>query len=270
MARRHVFRTWDDYYVPGTSVLRNKFTGPGKPYGETNQAKLTELEEYYTRSRLIELAAHPIPGQFDYTHMKAIHHHIFQDVYEWAGVPRVGPEGRMTKDGPNVLDPGDPKPVAYGYYPGGAIMNEAAEAEYAKLAAHDLLRGLGHKEFVDQLAESWGELNVVHSFREGNTRSHFVFFSQLAQQAGWRLDPTAFAPGAPGRDQFIAARFHSQATGRSTRLADVLRPHITPLNPHARIQEIAHRTAARRANSTPERDDEPLHYLDPPQPEIDR
>lgn len=228
MPRGATFRTWDDYFIPGTFVLRNKFTAPGKPYGEPDPVKLRTMEEAATAVRIRELAEAPIAGRFDYAHMQAIHAAIFQDVYEWAGVPRVGPEGRMTKDGPNVLNPGDPKPVAYGYYPGGDVMNQAAEAEYAKLAAHDLLRGRGHREFVDQLAESWGELNVIHSFREGNTRSQFVFFSQLAEQAGYRLDAAQFAPGAPLRDEFVQARFYSQATSRNDRLASVLGRAIVP------------------------------------------
>ncbi len=228
MPRGATFRTWDDYFIPGTSVLRNKFTAPGKPYGEPDPAKLRTMEEAATAVRIRELHEAPIAGRFDYEHMQAIHAAIFQDCYDWAGVPRVGPEGRMTKDGPNVLNPGDPKPVAYGYYPGGDVMNQAAEAEYAKLAAHDLLRGLDHREFVDQLAESWGELNVIHSFREGNTRSQFVFFSQLAEQAGYRLDSAQFAPGAPLRAEFVQARFYSQATSRNDRLASVLGRAIVP------------------------------------------
>ncbi|MCG7304138.1 hypothetical protein MHJ63_02395 [Pseudoglutamicibacter albus] len=59
MARNTTFRTWDDYFIPGTSVLRNKFTAPGKPTAN---------------------------------------------------------------------------PIAYGYYPGSEVMNQAAEAEYTQLA----------------------------------------------------------------------------------------------------------------------------------------
>jgi cell filamentation protein len=85
-------------------VLRNKFTGPGKPYGETDPAKLTKLEEFYAKSRLAELADRPIRGRFDYEHRKAIHRRIFQDVYEWAGQERVAPVGEfMTKAGPDVV-----------------------------------------------------------------------------------------------------------------------------------------------------------------------
>lgn len=70
--------------------------------------------------------------------------------------------------------------------------------------------------------------DVVHSFREGNTRSQFVFFSRLAGQAGWRLEPAGFAPGTPGRDEFVAARFFSQATGSNEHLVRVLAREITP------------------------------------------
>jgi len=165
--------------------------------------------------------------------MKAIHRYIFQDVYEWAGQERVGPVGSfMTKMGPDVVhypigDPAAPQ-VPYQYYPAGPVLTAAAEEQYRRLAAKDLLRGLDHSTFTRELAEVWGELNVVHSFREGNTRSQFVFFSQLTEQAGWKLDPNYFAPDTPGSDEFMAARFYSQATGSNTWLAAVLAPAIIP------------------------------------------
>lgn len=216
MAPRPPQRTWADYFIPGMSVLRNKFTGPGKPYGETDPAKLAALEEQYTRLRLMELRTHPLPGRFDYDHMKAIHRYIFQDVYEWAGQERTAPTaGPMTKQG-------------HAYYPAGPALTAAAEAEYAKIAEANYLRGLNREAFVVELAERWGELNVVHSFREGNTRSQFVFFSQLCEQAGHRLDTEAFRPGNPLRDEFVQARFHGH-TGRNDRLAVVRDKVITPV-----------------------------------------
>ncbi len=68
-----------------------------------------------------------------------------------------------------------------------------------------------------------------HGFREGNTRAQFVFFFQLAEEAGWWLDPAKFIPGEPGRDEFIAARSYSQAIGSNERLAQVLGRAIAPL-----------------------------------------
>jgi cell filamentation protein len=203
------FRTWDDYFIPGTSVLRNI-------EGIADSEQLRRYEEAQAHVRLVELVEAPMLATFDYDHMKAIHRHVFQDVYVWAGEERVGPAGFMSKEG-------------HSYYPGGPSLTEAAEAECAKLASKDLLRGLEKGLFVDELAERWGELNVIHSFREGNTRTQFVFFSQLAEQAGYRIDTGAFQVGASLRDEFVQARFHSQDTGSNTRLAAVLSKGIEPI-----------------------------------------
>lgn len=257
MARK-VFRTWEDYFIPGTSVLRNKFTTPGNPYGEPDAVKLRLLEEGYASSRILELSQTPIEGNFDYAHMKTIHRYIFQDIYEWAGQERVAPLGTfMVKSGPDVVhyplgDPAAPQ-MSYQYYPAGPVLGQAANEQYRRLSKMDLLRGLDHETFVTELAEIWGELNVIHSFREGNTRTQFVFFSQLSEQAGWKLDPALFAPstptcdepaapacnkpgtpasnrpGTPACKEFVAARFYSQATGSNQRLAAALRPAIVPL-----------------------------------------
>lgn len=112
--------------------------------------------------------------------------------------------------------------AGHAYYPAGPQMTAAAEAEHAKIAAANYLRGMDRDEFVSQLDERWGELNVVHSFREGNTRSQFVFFSQLCDQAGYRLDTEPFRIGNPLREEFVEARFHGQDTGSNMRLAVLL------------------------------------------------
>lgn len=219
------FRTWDDYFIPGTTVLKNKA-------GLVDAAQLHHFEEAAAEIRMTELAVHPIQGSFGYDHMKAIHRRIFQDVYEWAGQERVGPDSRMTKDGPDVVNfaPGDPAAptVVYGYYPGPGVASAAAD-QYRKLAVENHLVGMPRAQFVDRLAEHWGELNTIHSFREGNIRTQFVFFSQLAENAGYVLDQDQFKPSGPLRDEFVHARFHNQATGRTDRLAAVLDKALNPL-----------------------------------------
>lgn len=210
---------WNDYYIPGTQVLRNLFTGPGKPYGETDPIKLRSIEESKVRARMLLLQSDPIKGNFDFAHMKAIHGFLFQDVYEWAGQERTAPsfwDSRMSKDG-------------HRYFPAGDPMLEQANRLYRGLASKDYLIGLTQDDFVREYAEFWNEINVVHAFREGNTRSQFVFFSQLAEHAGYELRSDAFAVGEPLRDAFVEARYVGQDTGRSDRLAEVLGQAITPL-----------------------------------------
>lgn len=71
---------------------------------------------------------------------------------------------------------------------------------------------------------------MLHSFREGNTRTQGVFFSRLAAHVGYRLDTSRFAVGRTGaRDEFVNARFYAMATGRHDRLAAVLDPAVTRL-----------------------------------------
>lgn len=250
------FRSWDDYFIPGTDVLRNK-------WNESDPAKLRLKEEFAAQVRLVELAAQPVEGNFDYAHMKEIHRRIFQDTYEWAGTERVGPDTRMTKSGPDVVNfaPGDPAApqVAYGYYPGPGV-REAAELQYRRLAGEEHLVGMERDPFLQRLAEHWGEFNTIHSFREGNTRSQFVFFSQLVDNAGYRLDAAQFQAGAPLRDEFVAARFHNQATGRTDRLVSVLgkaierpeMPEPAPLTPEQqRTVDLLARQNGRPARDAP-------------------
>ena len=68
----------DPYVYPETAVLRNL-----RDIRDAGQ--LDEFEAIATTRRTIELEHEPIGGRFDTRHLQAIHRHIFQDVYEWAG-----------------------------------------------------------------------------------------------------------------------------------------------------------------------------------------
>ncbi len=68
----------DNFYEYLNGVLRNK-------QGITDAAQLQQIEATAVSFRLLELSAHPLPGRFDLDHLKAIHHHIFHDIYDWAG-----------------------------------------------------------------------------------------------------------------------------------------------------------------------------------------
>ena len=66
---------------PG-GVLKNKL-------GVEAQDDLHRLEADYVRQREFDLRLHGIQaGNFDAEHLKALHRHVFQDVYEWAGHTR--------------------------------------------------------------------------------------------------------------------------------------------------------------------------------------
>lgn len=72
------------YTLPDGITLKNKLFAASLP-------ELEALEADYVRNRLFALQLSPGPtGNFDTAHLKAIHKHLFQDVYEWAGRTRNG------------------------------------------------------------------------------------------------------------------------------------------------------------------------------------
>src|SRR5215470_678529 len=77
--RRQVNDDVDPYLISGTKVLRNRL-------GISDARRLDRIERRLVADRIAEGA--PI-GAFDLTHLRAIHRHLFQDVYDWAGELRT-------------------------------------------------------------------------------------------------------------------------------------------------------------------------------------
>jgi cell filamentation protein len=159
----------DPYTYKNSTVLMNKLD-------LRTQGELDAFEAEISSARADE----PLPeGIMDFTHYRAIHHHLFQDVYGWAGEPRTV---RIAKGGNPFCFP------------------ENIESQAAKL--FDELKGTGHlrnlepQQFVRQAAHFLAELNAIHAFREGNGRAQLTFLVLLADYAGHplnleRLDPNA-------------------------------------------------------------------------------
>jgi cell filamentation protein len=127
-----------------------------------------------------ERAAEPLPsGPLTSDYYLAIHHHLFQDVYEWAGKIR---SIRISK-GDNAF-----------CYP------EYIEHELAKLfeglAADNELSGLDRTRFAEKAAAFLAELNAIHPFREGNGRTQLSFLVELSERAGHPLNLDTLDPQA--------------------------------------------------------------------------
>jgi len=160
----------DPYCYPGTTVLKNI-------PGIHDRAGLEEFEAAITAQRADE----PLPaGRLSVAQYKAIHHHLFQDVYAWAGRLRTV---RMSKDGSAFCYPEH-------------IDNEM-KALFASLRQKQLLKDLSHEQFAREAASFLSTLNAIHPFREGNGRTQTTFLALLAEQAGHplhldRLEPEQF------------------------------------------------------------------------------
>ena len=157
----------DTYCYPGTSVLINKID-------TRRQDVLDQFEMEMTSQRATE----PMPsGTLDYAHYCAIHHHLFQDVYSWAGKPR---SVRISKGGNPFCFPEN--------------IDAQARRLFAELARKDYLRGLAPAEFAKEAAHFLAELNAIHPFREGNGRAQLSFLALLAEGAEHPLDAGRIDP----------------------------------------------------------------------------
>ncbi|KOV69641.1 filamentation induced by cAMP protein Fic [Streptomyces sp. NRRL WC-3618] len=147
--------------MPG-GVLRNNL-------GITDHHQLAAAEADITRARLIMLAERPLPGAYDLGHLQAFHAAIFGDIYPWAGELRTVNIAKRTP-----------------FCPARNLVPYAGEV-FGRLTSSGRLRNLPRREFVVRLAGLYGDMNVLHPFREGNGRAQRAFLTQLSADAGYAL-----------------------------------------------------------------------------------
>ena len=157
----------DPYLDPECGILRNKV-------GARTKVALDDAEGDLAFARLMQLMDHPPKATGDLDELRAIHRHLFQDVYAWAGEVRIV-DVRKNAEGADWFLPVSMIGRAAGY---------AAE----ELRSDNHLRGLERERFVDRLAHHYDQFNYVHPFREGNGRTQRVFWNRVARDAGWQLD----------------------------------------------------------------------------------
>ncbi|TIS88473.1 Fic family protein [Mesorhizobium sp.] len=175
------------YFYPNTSddpdrtdVLRNKF-------GIRSHSELRTEEYRATAFRMAEIAEGDGPqGRFDKEHLKAVHGHIFQDVYEWAGHTRnespivdgerMEPIGGLSKGGTSFL-------------PGSRIDMGLDEA-LKPIRDPEVLRASTQEQFAERAGQVIADLNYVHPFREGNGRAQEAFIAELGREYGHDVDFT--------------------------------------------------------------------------------
>lgn len=148
----------DPYPYPGTDVLRNRL-------GITDAKELDRCERLITRARSNEAARMDFPLTPD--GYRALHKHLFQDLYEWAGQDRtvnIGKQGSLFAHAPYIAN--------------------GLNAVFKELGGKGNFRGLNREEFFDRLGHHMNELNAVHPFREGNGRTMRLHAAQIAREAG--------------------------------------------------------------------------------------
>ncbi|RFA16720.1 hypothetical protein B7R22_02350 [Subtercola boreus] len=210
-----VVRCWEDYLIDGSTALRSRLVDDDHPRGIEDPELFRTVEQQLSRFRLVELAIDPVPAPLDYRFFKAVHRRIFQDVYTWAGEQRVGPETAMVRFAPDAVNfaPGDPAAPAVKYqYFAGPDISEAIEMQFALLVDLAERRDMPREEMISRMGEHGGEMNTIHAFRDGHSRTLFVYAMRFFDTVGYPTDPANFLKGNPLRDRIVHARYQNQAT----------------------------------------------------------
>lgn len=79
------------------------------------------------------------------------------------------------------------------FCPARNLVSYAGEV-FGRLASSGHLRDLPRQELVIRLAELYGDMNVLHPFREGNGRAQRAFLAQLSTDAGYDLNWSGMDP----------------------------------------------------------------------------
>lgn len=177
-------------YPPDFLVLKNKLD-------IRDATLLDETERGLVQSRILEGTP---AGQLDAAHVKAIHQHLFKDLYEWAGDYRtveIGKGGRW-------------------FHNHQFIEQGMAEVERT-IQGGNRGQGMNADQFGDYASEVIANLNYVHPFREGNGRTQMEFLRQLSERAGHELNTEKIQ-----RDVWITAS-HVSHSGTN----DLLKAAIT-------------------------------------------
>lgn len=153
----------------------------------------------------------PIAGPFDTRRLQETHRRIFGNVYPWAGEIRKD-IGIMAKDRSGFV-------VAYGP---SANVPGALASTFAALKTENCLFGLDAGQFAKRLAFYYSELDAVHPFREGNSRTLRVFTADIARAAGHRLEWSRTGTSAEDRQRLYHARDLAVMRGDTSELAAII------------------------------------------------
>lgn len=151
----------DSYCYPGTDVLKNRL-------GITDEAALADAERDITTLAADEIEFQSPP--YDLATFQHIHKQLFQDVYDWAGEIRSVDISKGNTRFCNVQR-----------------IQPEAEKLFNRLAEKDWFEGMPRQALIKEVADLYGELNMVHPFREGNGRAQRVLFEFLVVNAGYEI-----------------------------------------------------------------------------------
>ena len=187
---------------PGTRCLVNYFCIKDRPL-------LRKIDKRISTYRTAELLATPLDMPFTFDYLKALHAHLFGDLYPSAGIVRKSITGKHTE------------------YCRADYLEPQAAKLFTALRKDNYLKGHDEddiEDFINAMAYYMGEMEALHPFLDGNGRVTRLFFSELALDAGFAIGWSSADP-----DNFLEANV-AALDGDYQALVDVLEEIVIPVS----------------------------------------
>ena len=167
-----------------------------------DEKEIARQEGALTWVRIGELDDDPVQGNFDAAHLREIHRRIFQDLPHYApGEYRPEAPAHIKARG---LEAGVHR--YYVHYAHRSKVDAGIEKVLSDFGGPDTLRNLDAETFSQRMSKLYADLDYLHPFREGNSRTLRAFTVQLARAAGHELNWGATNVDAFSRDRLYIAR----------------------------------------------------------------
>jgi cell filamentation protein len=154
------------YLVPGTTLLRNNF-------GAQSAEMLADLEFVATAGRMVSWLCGACNTD-DGLDARAIHGHLFGDVYSWAGQYRTTELARGKQ----------------GFAWVSTIASRMTRVHDAARSVVEAGHSYDNPRLAYELARLYTDYNQVHPFRDGNGRAGAMLLHAVAARCGRTLDLT--------------------------------------------------------------------------------
>lgn len=175
-------------------------------YGIKDKPTLRRIDKRISSIRTAELLKEPLDMPFSFDQLKAIHSHLFGDLYPSSGMIRTSSSKKHRE------------------YCQPEYIEQSAEELFGNLRDSKYLRGIDDlDDFVNELAYYMGEVEALHPFVDGNGRTTRFFFNALSLKAGYVI-----GWGSADPDHFLEANV-AALDGDYQALIDVLEEIVIPI-----------------------------------------
>ncbi|WP_413154792.1 BID domain-containing T4SS effector [Bartonella sp. cb54] len=168
-----------NYFYTRSKIPKNK-------YGIKKSKDLNKRWLHDAARAITTLEREPFPRQFSSEYLKYIHYSLFRNTFDWAG---------KTRNMPTTLEDGtlafmmtmEPAQSGVSFASHAQIEQELKQFDQM-LVEKNNLQNLSRIDFINNVTHLFTSLNHIYPFVAGGEHTERIFFENLAENAGHKID----------------------------------------------------------------------------------